>query len=263
MLASTMTDTKPKRPRSSVAKALDLLLLFRDHNEVGVLEAGRHLGVDKSTASRLLTTLRTAGFTELDSHTRRYRIGHAVLQLAGVHQQGLDLRQLALPVMKGLRDLSGETVNLQIRTGDTRTCIELIPSLHDIRWVGEVGVPLPLNLGSSAKVLLAWLPEAELDALLEHIFRARANQPRRSRKALAAQLAQVRNNGYAVSMGERVAGVSSLAVPVRGRLGQVVAAMAVTGPSSRWTRRHMMSFRHELITAGHKLSEAIGFTGNR
>lgn len=244
---------------SSVGKALDLLSLFLEQPEIGVTDAARRLGVDKSTVSRLMATLAAKRFVAADPVTRRYRLGVRTLHLAAVLYGQLDLRRLALPVMQRLRDLTEETVSLQTRVGDMRVCIEQVPSRHAVRRVVEVGQPLPLHAGSSGKLLLAAMSDSEIDALLERV-RAGTFTPRSpGAEALRREIARIRASGVAISVGERVAGVSGISVAVRNYRGEVVAGLAVTGPSSRWTLARMARFRDALVRGAAEISEALGY----
>lgn len=250
---------RKRRGSLTVSKALDLLKLFLVEHEIAVSDAARMLRMDKSTVSRLLAPLENYGYVVVNPKTRRYQLGISFLHLAGVMYRRLDPGLVALPVMRRLRDASGETVTLQIRMGNIRVCIQQVPSPHDIRRVVELGQPLPLTVGSSGKILLAFLPDDELHALLEGLPHVRYTKETPSRSKFREDLLKVRLLGYATSWHERVDGVSGIAAPVQNYLGELVASLAISGPSWRWTLDRMLDFTPQLLVGASELSAMLGY----
>ena len=242
----------------TVAKALDLLCLFLSQREIGVTDTARRLKMDKSTVSRLLTTLRQHAFVEADPVTKRYRLGHAVLHLSAALYDQLDLRRVALPVMQRLREGCGETLTLETRVGDVRVCIEQLPSLHEIRRVVDIGQRLPLYAGASGKLLLAFADE-ETEPLLQRLRLQRlAPGTPRTVVALRSEIERIRVAGYAVTVDEVVNGVSGIAAPLRDYRSRVIASVAASGPSGRWTRDKMETFSEQMIAGAAEISTTLG-----
>ncbi len=243
----------------TVDKAMEILSLFLEGPEVGVMEATRRLGMDKSTVSRLFASLEAAAMVVADPLTRRYRLGTRVLHLANALYEQLDVRRIALPEMVRLRDACDETVSLQRRIGDARVCIEQVQSRQGVRRVVEVGQPLPLYAGSSGKLLLSQMADEEIDAFLRRLSPdpPSANFP--SPESLRQEIHRIRSVGYAISLDERVAGMSGISAPVRDYRGEVVAALAISGPSVRWTQERMQSFVGQLLTGAAEVSSDLGY----
>lgn len=202
----------------------------------GVTDIARGLGIHKSSASRLLATMRGAGIVDVDEASGRFVLGSGLLRLAARASERLDLARLCLPILRDLATRSGETAYLSVRRGRFRVAVQEVESANPVRMVAGIGHPYPLHAGAPSKVLLAALPERETAAILRSI-------PRSQRSSLVpglrAELQRVRRHGHAVSFSENVPGAASIAVPVSGHTGTVVAALGVAGVSPRWDRERM------------------------
>lgn len=238
----------------SVDRALDVLLAVARGGEsgLGVTEAAARTGLYKSTAHRLLGTLEARGFVRRDPLTERYRLGLASLELAGAYLGGDDLIAAATPAMERLRDQLGETVSLYIRDGHERVRVQKVEGRHAVRRVVQVGQRLPLCLGASGKVLLAYAPEEEVRRVLrEHL------PDGLDVASLRAQLEQIRAGGFGVSIEEREPGTAAVAAPVRHRDGHVVAALCVSGPASRLDRPTLEGFGARVVAAAEQISRQL------
>jgi DNA-binding IclR family transcriptional regulator len=143
-----------------------------------------------------------------------------------------------------------ETVNLYVRRDISRVCVAQQESPRPLRHVVQVGDELPLWAGASAKVLFSNAPES----LLTRIAR-RSPYGESHLETLRKWAADARSEGYAVSHGEREEGLSAVAVPVTGRSGVVVAALALSGPTLRFTSERVEEFATDLKVAGARMSE--------
>ena len=150
----------------SVDRALRILEILARSGESGVTEVAAALEVHKSTAFRLVATLEQHGLVEQVEGRGKYRLGVGLLRLAGATSARLDVVQEARPLCKQLAASTGETVNLATLSGHSALYLDQIAgssALQPHNWVGQ---HIPLHATSNGKVLLAWLPEAELDELL-------------------------------------------------------------------------------------------------
>ena len=141
--------------------------------------------------------------------------------------------------MTRLRDGIGESVHLYVRQRDTRVCVAAVDGNYELRHFTEVGVPLPLSVGASGKLLLAF---AEHETQRQELRRVAAKpiSPRAlSQEQLEMQLAQIAVSGWSTSFGEREEGLAAAAVPIRNHASEVVAALSVSGPTARLTTDRM------------------------
>ena len=247
--------------KSAIERAVVVLECFtRKEPILGVTEIGQRLGLQKSTVHRLLKEMTKQGLIDRDPGSQRYRLGHKLLYLGNLSARQYQLRDLALPAMRRLWEKSGETVTLSIRIGDQRMYLEQIESLEEVRVSVEIGKPLPLYCGAGGKVFLAFMDPAEVDRILgtgalPALTPATIVDPARLRE----DLAQVRGAGYAMSQGERVAGVHAIAAPLRSHAGHVVAAIGISGPTSRLTPDRLAERAPLLAQTATELSDTFGW----
>lgn len=214
----------------SVERALDVLLCFAgEPGGLGVTQIAEKVGLYKSTVHRILAALEAKGFVRQDPATGRYHLGLKALELASVYLTSGDLPAVAYSEMLLLRDEAQETVSLYVRDGTERVRVQRAEGPLTVRRVVGLGERLPLYLGASGKVLLAWATPTEQARIIDQILPKGFD-----RAALEAALDQARTQGWAQSQEERDDGVSSVAAPVIDRLGQCVAALAVSGPVQRF-----------------------------
>lgn len=208
----------------SVQRALDILDSFEPgHFELTLTEISHRIGLPMSTTSRLVATLEKRGYLARSSLTQRYSLGPKIAQLGALDLANLDLRKVALPFMQDLNQIYDEGVSLYVPQGDERVCVERIESRQALRRVINIGDRHPLTRGAAGRILLASLPREKREELL-------ARDPFTTEEALD----ELKHAGYAVSLGEREEGVSSIAAPVLDARGKVIAALAMSGPSVRF-----------------------------
>lgn len=220
----------------SVDRAVAIMECFRqDATPLGITEIARRVGLNISTAHRLMRALVTAGFMEQDPINERYRLGIeiAVLGQRALEQAGYHLAQ---PVLARLAAATGESVSLGVRRNHEVVVVERASSPQPLRFDHPSGAELHMHASAMGKVMLAF-GEISLDAAVAQL----KDLPRFTehtvvdRAALAAMLLQVRSNGFATNVEERYAGVNGVAAPVLMANGIARAAIGVQGPSSRMT----------------------------
>jgi IclR family transcriptional regulator, KDG regulon repressor len=234
-------------------RALDILLCFVHQPQLGMMEIAERTGLNKSTVFRLLATLESKGFVKRDPRTEKYELGFRIWELAASLNPSDDPAVLFLPEMERLRDELDETVSLYIRDGMERIRIQAVESRQAIRRVAPVGARMPLSVGASSKVLVAYGGESLLAEVLEN-----ADWPENvSLEAYRSQLERIREDGYAISVEEREAGTAAVAVPVFSRSGRLVAALAVSGPVLRMNVKTMIRFVPRMKQAAERMGKMI------
>lgn len=238
----------------AVERALDILLVFTEHTSLGMTEIAEKVGLHKSTVHRLLASLEGKGFLVRDAATEKYRLGFRVWELsAQLAGQTDDPGALLLPEMERLRDLVGETVSLYIREGGERIRIQSVQSRQEIRRVAPVGARLPLHVGASSKVLLAF----EEERAREELMSGTAWPSAAERAAFLDRLEAIRSLGYATSVEEREPGAAAVAAPVFTGAGRLAAAIAVSGPSNRLDPGKMREIAPLVIEAARRMSKMM------
>lgn len=237
----------------AVERALDVLLCFVKEKELSLTELAQRTSLHKSTVHRLLASLEHKGFVTRDPVTEKYRLGLRIWELSANLLRGDDPASILLPEMERLRDQLGETVSLYIRDGLDRIRIQAVQSLQAIRRVAPLGVRLPLYVGASSKVLVAF---GEPD-LVNKVLADPSCPPALNKEQFRQQLADIRRLGYATSVEEREPGAAAVAVPVFGRSGKLVAALCVSGPSNRMTLDVMREQAPHVMEAARRMSSML------
>jgi len=215
----------------SLERGLAILSAFKPATpELGVSDLARELGLSRSTSHRYVATLASLGYLQQNAQTRKYRLGPRVLDLGFSAINSMELRQISSPHLQQLSDETGHTVNMAILDGTDIVYIERCrtsgPGQREIDLALHVGSRLPAYCTSMGKVLLAFLPDDEQAERLGQIdFVERGPNTLTSARALAAELSRVRAAGLSVNNEELAYGLRSMAVPVRGQTGEVVAAI--------------------------------------
>lgn len=218
-----------------------------------------HLTIPKPTAFRILATLVRHGLLEYNAATTSYTLGFAPLRLADALLDGVDIRNRALPVMRAMRDAVGETVILSIRDGEHRINIDSVESAHAIAQTLQLGIRAPLYAGAASHVFLAAMNDTELDAYLARtelvaFSPATLIEP----DAIRRRIAQVRNQGFAVSSSEFTdVGTVAIAKAVRDAEGRTVAALHVSGPKGRMTAELQKACVEELTKGSRAVTASF------
>ena len=219
-----------QRSVSSVSRAITLLEELRDSDRpLGVNELARRIGVNASTASRLMATLEAAGLVERDGQGP-YRLGLALVTFADRVLSRLDLQALARPVLVALMERTGETTTLSLPAEHAAITVDSVPSRSSVVSMARLGRPSISHATAVGKVMLAFgggpLPrERDLVPLTDRTIIDRAE--------LAAEVVGVRERGYSTVFGEREVDVNAIAAPVWDRAGALAAIIGIQGPASR------------------------------
>ena len=248
----------PARPVGSVARALALLdALAASDSGLGVSELGRRIGVNASTASRLLSTLEQQGFVERDQRGP-YRLGLKLVALADRVLARLDVRALARPLLERLVAATGETATLSVPGEGVAITVDFVASESTIASIARLGRPSVAHATAAGKMMLAFAgggdaPGEPLESYTDRTVTDPAD--------LARQVRAARVTGFAEAVGEREPDLNALAAPVLGRAGELVAILGLQGPASRLTAARRREVRPALVAAAAALSQAVGGPG--
>jgi DNA-binding IclR family transcriptional regulator len=205
-------------------------------------------GLARPTAHRLIQGLEDHGFL-LHVGGFGYALGTRLLALAATAMRELPLRDLAHPILERLARSTGESAQLYVREGDRRLCVDTAESESELRTIVEIGAALPLTKGSAGKVFLAWAGDHDRERLVES-----ADDPER----LDRQVYSTRRRGWADSVAERAPGVASVSAPIFGPEGFLVAAVSVSGPTSRLGQLRAKRYAPAVIDAAKEIERALG-----
>ena len=244
---------------AAVDHALDVLCAFeRPPHEFGASELARQLGMTKNHVFRVLKTFEARGFVRRVDD--RYVVGVRAFEIGQLAVKHLDVVRVARPVIQNLHQQTGETVHLAVldTTMLEAVCIERIESHHPVRLSAEVGRRFPLHAGACPKVLLAFLPQAEREAVVARGLPAFTRYTVTDPAELRAELDEIRRCGYAVADEDLDLGAAAVAAPIRDWSGQVVAALSVAGPIARVRKGLNTVLRGAVLAAAEHISGDSG-----
>jgi DNA-binding IclR family transcriptional regulator len=239
------------RTVGSVARALALLDALAE-GPAGVNALARRIGVNPSSASRLLATLEAGGLVERDAGGGPYRLGLHLVALADRVLSRLDVRELARPQLRALVEETGETATLSVADGDQAVTVDFVPGGSSVVSMARLGRPSIGHATAAGKVLLAFAgaPPATLEPYTERTITDPA--------VLAQELARVREQGWAEAEGEREPDLNALAAPVFGRGGALAAILGLQGPAARLTAARRAEVLPALQAAAAAVSRSLG-----
>jgi IclR family KDG regulon transcriptional repressor len=243
----------------AVMAALSLLDCFLDAPQLTLKQLADKTGFTRNRVTRLTGTLVHRDYLLVTPSTGAFTPGPRLMSLGRVFEGNRSLVGLARPILQALALKTGESVSLYGREGLERVVLAREEGTQAIRFTVSEGQRMDLHTGASGKVLLAFAPPGVLEALLSGpgLVRRTArtiDEPRRLRD----EIARVKQQGYAESMGERVEDARALAVPVFGSGGTLVAALGIAGPVSRFTAEIRDTYRLQLQEAAAVMGRQMG-----
>jgi DNA-binding IclR family transcriptional regulator len=243
---------------SSVDNALRILVLLSARPDLRVADAAAELGIARSTAHRLLTTLKKHEFAAQDRGNAAYRIGPALTKIGLVANERLDIRRAAGPMLEWLRQQTGETVSLSVLEGQNVRFVECLEGTRAVRVGDRTGLVLPASSTAGGKALLAAFPEEDLEPRFpseELPVLTDATPPTRER--LREELAAVRRDGFAVNLEESENGICAVAAAVCDPAGTPLGALALVVPASRFDRAVAERWAPVLFEAVRNVEDAL------
>ena len=218
----------------SLERGIDILLSFsKQRPSQTAEEIAQAIAVPRSSVYRFLLSLKSTGLVEQEPQTGRYILGLKLLELGGIVHGRLDLELVAAPLVKDLARSCGETVELIVPHNNQGMCISAEESSSPLRLAPERGQLLPLHVGASEQVLLAWMPEEVRERVLSGPLVRMTPNTVCDPHALRERLELIRRQGHMITTGEAFLGSTGIAAPIFDRKGDVVASISVSGPAER------------------------------
>jgi DNA-binding IclR family transcriptional regulator len=245
----------------SVSHALDVLEQFSgEHDELGVTELSKRLKLHKNNVFRLLATLESRGYIEQNKASENYRLGIGCLQLGQTFVAHMGLLQQAHPVIESLAEHANETAFVAVLRKACVVAVDAVEARLPVRMSSRIGEALPLHCTAAGKVQLAFISDADLREALTAGLPKFTDKTITDQQRLQQQLRQIADSGHAVELGEHIADVHSIAVPIRDYTRNVVGSLAVSGPAYRMTAERIeKDIVPQLGKAGRELSTRLGF----
>ena len=256
--------TRPDYRVEALAKGLRILSLFTEQRPTWrVSDIAPAVGMPLPTVYRVVMTLTGEGYLD-HLPSGDYRPAARVLALGSAALRGLDLIEAATPRLRKLAAETGETVNLAVLTGDRVLYLVRLRNSDLVTANIQVGSTLPAVHTSIGKLLLAYLETDDLEALVTDSSFSRNHGPnaKLSLDELRDELSKIRSDGWAMQDEELAYGLRSVAAPVRGAGGSVVAGANLAVQSRDWSgQRIVRELRPAVLSACQDISALLGHAG--
>jgi DNA-binding IclR family transcriptional regulator len=250
------SNTQTPPGTQAVVRAIAILKAMAGATQgYGVTDLSLLLGINKAAIFRLLGALETEGMVVRNTASGAYRLGPELITLGTSALGSTDLSAAAHDELVQLVELTGETMTLEVLVGHETLIISELQGHFILGGTPELGMRWPAHATSTGKVLLAFTQPAEHAPLTKRTPRTVV-----SRRELDRELAQVREQGYAIAADELEVGFTALAAPVRNHFGTVVAAISVNGPSVRLRPNVLREMVDAVRSAADRISRRLGAT---
>lgn len=242
---------------------IDKMMAILNHLEsvpegATLTEVVRRCKIPKTTAYRILNTMRKHHLVEHSSATGRYTLGPRLFTLGNAVFRSKDLLSVSRMVLEELAGRLWETCKLTVREGDEATVVLVVESPKEMGIYTHVGRRFPLHTGAASKVILAYLPEAEQERIIRKGLARYTPRTITDPDVLRQTLAEIRARGWAEDKGEFIEGVRAYAAPVFDASGELVASVSVTFFPTDSAER-LLEIRQQVVQAAQTISRALGY----
>lgn len=256
---TTRTTNAPPGTQA-VIRAIRVLKAFSpEHPELELQELADEVGLNVTTARRLLTALQSEGLVERDGTTNAYRLGPGAIVLGSRALRTRSLRRVARPEIERLAAETRETATIEIPFESHMLILDEVQGWYGLGAAAEVGTRWPLHATSTGKAFLAALPDAEVEELLEQPLTAFTPDTITEIDALLEELERIRERGFSTAIEEHEPNVVAAAAVITDWTKKVVGTISVTGPSSRLGPEEIDAIGHELEAAADRISHRLGY----
>jgi DNA-binding IclR family transcriptional regulator len=243
----------------AVMKALDILEFLATQREASFTQIYSELGIPKTSAYHILSTLSHRGYVRFSGDSARYCLGLKLFELGTRSVSRIDLRAEALPLLRDLVTRTNETCNLGIQDGVEGVYLAKLEGTQPVRLYSWEGKRMPLHCTAIGKALLAWQGKEEREEILKEIeLIAYTKNTITEKKKLKKHLAMIRRRGWSIDDQENEPHVRCLGAPVLSVDGRILAAISVSGLATRFEGDHLKTLAKEVQRAARKLSEKVG-----
>lgn len=250
-----MTDEKRGQTESrtvgSVARALQIIELLIDYpgHELGVTEIARHLGVAKSTAHQLISTLVARGFVDQDKGSARYRLGLRTMEAGAVATANIGIGPALVPLLEKLVAEVRETSSIGVLSSNSVVLLQRVEAESILRVDLKLGTRLPLHNSAVGRMLLSTMPNSERLQVLDDLHLSPEE-----RAETEAAIRDAEAQGCAIVRDIPVDGISAISVPIWNQKRRAVAGLVIAGPTFRFEPLH---YRDTAWSAAEKISERM------
>jgi DNA-binding IclR family transcriptional regulator len=245
----------------SVDRAISVMEFLSRRGWSGVTEVANELNIHKSTAYRLLTTLRDRGLVEQDAATEKYRLGFGLVLLASSVRADLDILRCARPVCERLSEQTRETVTVAVLEEDDAVVIHQTISRTSALNADWTGRHTPLHATAAGKIFLAHMTAEQRRRVLRRPLERFTENTIVDPAVLRDHVQVIADDGFAYTVEELEVGLNAIGAPMYSANGEVVGAMSVSGPAFRLPGDFIPKTAELIKEAAAEISRCLGFRG--
>jgi IclR family KDG regulon transcriptional repressor len=246
---------------TSLEKAIDILNLYDVGGyEYTAQEISNKLGIPLSTTYKYLDVLVKRQLLARNSKSKKFRLGMMIFRLGNVISKDFSLINVAMPYLKKLTQKTGETSILTNIEGYDSVCLERVEPDCLIKFSLKPGRKLPLYVGATSKILLAYQEDSFIDAYLDECELIKlTNKTINDKRILKDSLQKIRQDGYACSHSEADSGATAVAAPIFNENGKILAGLSIAGPAERINEDKLLEFRDFVKESAKNISTVFGY----
>ncbi len=247
----------------SLKKIVDILDYLSDvKREVGITELSLELNLPKSTVHRILKNLSKYSIVEREDNTSKYKIGLRLLKYSNSLLRSFDLRQIANPILKKVRNETQETTFLTVWKNEQGICIDSVSSIRNANThlFVEITREMPFHCTASSKVLLANQPIEDIKKIITKnpLLKYTPNTITEPDK-LIIDLLEIKDKGYAICNEELEEGIKAISAPIKNINGKAIASITITGLAKRMSSSNVEGLIKIIIDSAREISEKLGY----
>jgi IclR family KDG regulon transcriptional repressor len=249
---------------SMLDKGLEIIsLLAQVKRPLRISTIADLLSLPRTTVYRLIASLEQRGFVKRTDTQATYFLSFKFLELGEIVRESLELRALALPFMEKLRDEVNLAVHLVVRDGDEAVYVEKVESNRPVRLFTRVGRRAPLHVTACPRLLLASLPDAEIEEYISCTEMVKYTPTTvADADTLRKSIQEIREKGYSIAWGELEPFTAAIAVPIRDYRREVVASLSLAGPDWYFKSEDLSRFLSRLKFYAAQISQELGYAAD-
>ena len=254
--------TKSYTPVRTIYKCFSVLEYIADRQPVRIPEIVRAVGLTRANVHRLVATLERLGYVER-REDGKVHLSYKIFKMGSTVPHSRKLDEVTRPFMHQLSELSGETVNLGVLYADSVIYLDKVEAKQHLRLDHQIGEIDPLYCTALGKVLLSGFPDQDLERFFASVeLRQYTENTILNKEKLLEEIGEVRRKGYALDLKELDANLHCIATPIYDYRNKLVAAMSISGPSIRFTRKRINLLIAPMLEITAQVSRKMGWAGN-
>lgn len=243
----------------SLARGIEILSIIQERGSVTIVELATILNIDKSTVSRLMSTLMHYDMVSVDPVSKKYRLGFRNLYLSEGVKKNFNVAIVARPYLHKICDEIQESVHLASIGNRRMYIVDQVRSQREYNLSAQIGMIEAWHCSSVGKCVLAYKPESFInDIFKDYDFKKYTSHTITTDLELKKELKKIRENGYALDDEERTLGVRCLAVPVFNYGGNVSCCVGISAPKDQITPSNIKKYTMCMKKYANMISKELG-----